>query len=608
MSLLTRLCLVLALTLSLPMQVTAQAFTRDEIAILKELAGALEQFRLRLKRPPTDRVIDIDCTGQTPCVVNVAADAGVQQRVVGGLTPGAYVMVSSDKNCSVAAAVTAGYPTWHYVDAQGALNLYTSPVVGACTVRIGGNVVSVGASAAALTSAIANAAPGDILDLADFTYVGSFFLTAETGWVTLRCSNLNTRLESNDNPGAIQTNVNASYWYILGCGLKHGSGVRGGDMMRLGTHTQTNAQIPEYFVLDGVRLIGDPTFGGKGGLKLHTAYTKVVSMTCTDLRWDTDSNCIGGWNGPGPYQISDSFIESCGYGVMFGGIDPSITDMIPSNITITRNTFTKKLAWESQDNPNIAGDQRWSCKNLLEFKAGINVTITYNTFSNNWHAAAATNGTFLWLKSVNQDSACNWCEVRNVLVSNNIATNVASGISLTDGQNSNGGTFVPMSNVTITNNYIEIDPDQFTVYTESNSGRELMILGNLDGVTISHNTFVMLSGAFSRQIEMDPAGTTRTGFVFIDNLWFDVDQGVRGPNQAEGTATLTTYAPDYTFDHNLRISANGSGTYPAGNYVESSLANASWNSTTKLFNAGSAYLTLASEGTAIGWDGTGGRP
>jgi hypothetical protein len=329
-------------------------------------------------------------------------------------------------------------------------------------------------------------------------------------------------------------------------------------------------------------------------------------MTCTDLKYaGGDSNCIGGWNGPGPYTISDSYIQSCGYGIMFGGAVPSITNMVPQNITITRTTFTKDPAWEAQS---------WTCKNLLEFKAGINVTVTYSTFSNNWKSAANTNGTFLWLKSVNQNDdagtpgGCTWCEVRNVLISHIKATNVASGISLTDGQG-NGSTFVPMSNVTIQQSYIEIDPDVSIYQTTHVAGRALMVLGNLENITIDHMTFHHLSADYAREIEFDPQGSVVTGFTFTSSLWFDNDLGVRGAGATEGTATLDAYVPGgYTFDDNLRISANGSGTYPAGNYVESSLANANWNSTTKLFNAGSTYLTLASEGTAIGWDGTGGRP
>ena len=44
-----------------------------------------------------------------------------------------------------------------------------------------------------------------------------------------------------------------------------------------------------------------------------------------------------GWNGPGPFLIENNYLEAAGENVMFGGSDPSIANLVPSNITIRRN-------------------------------------------------------------------------------------------------------------------------------------------------------------------------------------------------------------------------------------------------------------------------------
>ena len=61
-----------------------------------------------------------------------------------------------------------------------------------------------------------------------------------------------------------------------------------------------------------------------------------------------DTQAICGWNGPGPYTITNNYLEAAGENILFGGADPSIPNLVPSNITVTGNYLTKQLAWESE--------------------------------------------------------------------------------------------------------------------------------------------------------------------------------------------------------------------------------------------------------------------
>src|ERR1051325_718702 len=73
-----------------------------------------------------------------------------------------------------------------------------------------------------------------------------------------------------------------------------------------------------------------------------------------------DSQAIAGWNGPGPFKITNNRLEGAGEGVMFGGADPTIDDLLPSDIEFRYNHVTRPASWYGS---------RWRVKNLLELKA-----------------------------------------------------------------------------------------------------------------------------------------------------------------------------------------------------------------------------------------------
>ena len=73
-----------------------------------------------------------------------------------------------------------------------------------------------------------------------------------------------------------------------------------------------------------------------------------------------DSQAIAGWNTPGPIVIRNNFLEAAGENILFGGADPNIPNVIPSDIVIENNLFTKDTAWRGRS---------WTVKNLFELNA-----------------------------------------------------------------------------------------------------------------------------------------------------------------------------------------------------------------------------------------------
>src|SRR4029078_8565618 len=79
-----------------------------------------------------------------------------------------------------------------------------------------------------------------------------------------------------------------------------------------------------------------------------------------------DAQAICGWTGPGNYTITNNYLEATGENIMFGGDTPSITNLVPSNITITGNLFSKPMTWNQFD--PAYGKVNYSIKNLFELK------------------------------------------------------------------------------------------------------------------------------------------------------------------------------------------------------------------------------------------------
>lgn len=127
-------------------------------------------------------------------------------------------------------------------------------------------------------------------------------------------------------------------------------------LVALGSDAQTTlSAIPHTIVFDRVWFHGHPTKGMKRGIYLNSRATDIVNSYFNDFFSFSDSQALGGAHGPGPYRIINNHLEAAGENILFGGADPSITNMIPSDIEIRGNYLTKDLRWR---NPILATPAR----------------------------------------------------------------------------------------------------------------------------------------------------------------------------------------------------------------------------------------------------------
>ena len=231
-----------------------------------------------------------------------------------------------------------------------------------------------------LQAALDAAQPGDTILLAQGAeFVGNFVLPAKSGegWITLRSSTpdavlpppgvrilpeyapLLARLRSPTiDTAALRTAAGAHHWDIRF--LEFAANPLGsGDLIQLGDGSvaqNTLDMVPHHIVLRHVYVHGDPDVGQKRCIALNAADVTIADSYVSECKSTTqDSQAIAGWNGPGPYTIENNYLEAAGENVMFGGADPGIPNLVPTDILFRRNLVSRPMAWRDPIIPTPQG-------------------------------------------------------------------------------------------------------------------------------------------------------------------------------------------------------------------------------------------------------------
>jgi hypothetical protein len=446
-----------------------------------------------------------------------------------------------------------------------------------------------------LQAAIKTAASGDTIILAaGATYRGPFTLPNKTGdaYITIQSSradeitgrvspsqrDLLARLRSDVKGEAIITTTRGAHHYRL-IGLEISTFSSTDlifDLIRLGDDRQKDlSNVPHHLILDRLWIHGFATQPVQRGISLNSAETSIINSHISDIHdvgFDTQAIC--GWNGPGPFQIINNYLEAAGENVMFGGALPAINDLVPSNIEIRRNYFFKPLSWKV-GHPSYAGIH-WSVKNLLEFKNARNVIIDGNVMENSWTDAQIGYAVLFTVRS--EQGKAPWAIVENISFTNNIVKDTEQGLQLlgTDHPNQSGRG----NDLAITNNLFTGIANRF------------LTMSGFYNVTIDHNTHFQNGNVTALY------GEPSIGFVYSNNITIRSGFGFFGDDAGQGNVALTTYTPGFVFRNNL-IAGASSAIYPANNFYPSSITGV-LDSAYQVVN--SSYKSAATDGKDLGCD------
>jgi carbonic anhydrase/acetyltransferase-like protein (isoleucine patch superfamily) len=427
-----------------------------------------------------------------------------------------------------------------------------------------------------LQAALDAALPGDVILLqAGATYTGPFTLPKKDGgaWITIRTGAPDSELPPDGTritpayadqlpklvaaSGAVITAApGARHYRFIGVEIAPRPGTFLFNLVLLGSGNESNIDhLPYGFVFDRCYLHGDPVQGTRRGIAMNARNVTVMNSYLSDFKEaGADSQAVGGWNGPGPFKIVNNYLEAAGENVMFGGADPKIPDLVPSDIEIRRNHFDKPLSWKTDD-PTYAGTP-WTVKNLFELKNARRVLIEGNLFEHNWvHAQAG----FAILFTVrNQEGTAPWSVVEEVTFSNNIVRHAGSGINIL-GRDDNYPSRQTRG-ITILNNLFEDVGDT----RWGGGGRLFQLLDGTADIVIDHNT------AFQTGNAITAGGAPHTGFVFRNNIVPHNQYGVVGDGTAPGHSTLSVYFPGAEFVKNVLVGGLPTN-YPPDNFFPLSL-------------------------------------
>lgn len=427
-------------------------------------------------------------------------------------------------------------------------------------------------------AALDSAQYGDVLSLqAGATFTGNFVLRRKsgTGWIVIQSSASASALPgegvritpayasqlpkivSPNADAAIATEPAAHNYRLTGIEVTAAASVTLNyglvNFGASGAEQSTLSQVPTALVLDRSYVHGTSVIDLKRCVTLNSASSAVVDSYLADCHGrGMDTQAILGWNGPGPFKITNNYLAGAGENVMFGGADPSIPNLVSADIEVRNNDFVKPDSWKGV----------WTVKNLFELKNARRVVVEENRFEGNW-LDGQTGGAIV-LKSHNQDGACNWCVTEHVTFRYNRVRRTGSGFVLSAAETYNGGTVVPMNNILISQNVLELM--NTGIYTGAN--RTVQIGGGTN-IVFDHNTFLAPDASQIMAI-VSPIGT---GFRFTNNIGSNGQYGVHADGTGTALDALATGSRDYVFSANAVMGTSGSG-YPTGNYFPATLSDA----------------------------------
>ena len=440
-----------------------------------------------------------------------------------------------------------------------------APAARALAVAAGGN----------LQSALDRARPGDVITLeAGATFVGPFTLPRKEGdgWITIRTSAPETRLPPPDvrvdpsyaevmpklearSRAVIVTAPGAHHYRFVGVEIRPKARASLVNLVELGAGEPTAELVPSHLIFDRCYLHGDAEKGTRRGIAMNSRHTAVVNSYLSDFKEaGADSQAIAGWGGVGPFKIENNYLEGAGENLMFGGGDPVIPNLVPSDIEIRGNHFAKPLRWKVGD-PAFERVP-WVVKNLLELKNARRVLVEGNLFEHNWAHAQA--GFAIVFTVRNQDGGAPWSAVQDVTFVSNIVRGAGAGINIL-GRDDNHPS-QPTERLLISNNLF----DDIGGPRWGGSGRLFQILDGVTNLTIEHNT------AFQRGPIIFAEGRPHAGFVYRNNVTAHNDAGIAGTGTGVGNSTLTTFFPRAIVSRNVIVGGHALA-YPPDNFFPVSL-------------------------------------
>ncbi|HXJ75521.1 MAG TPA: hypothetical protein VNM37_21880, partial [Candidatus Dormibacteraeota bacterium] len=238
-----------------------------------------------------------------------------------------------------------------------------------------------------------------------------------------------------------------------------------------------------------------------------------------------------GWNGQGPFTITNNYLEGMTENVMFGGADSAIPNLVPCDITVTNNWLNKPLSMRGLG---------WQVKNLFELKNACRVEVSGNTLTGSW--GDAQTGYAFVLTPRNQDGHAPWSTVNTVNIHDNTIAHVAAVLDIqgTDDPPKVSGTTTA---VTFAHNTAtDVDP-----WGYAGSDKLFLVLSGPVDLVIDANTITGQHIGSELYFDVLPKALRMR---FTNNVMPTSTYGIKGSGFASGLASWNGYVDSGTVSGN----------------------------------------------------------
>jgi hypothetical protein len=310
------------------------------------------------------------------------------------------------------------------------------------------------------------------------------------------------------------------------------------NLINLGeSEYKSAAQFPHDLVFDRCYVRSPGLNRVRRGFALNSGATSIHNSYIAGFAGAGDeTQGICGWNGPGPFSIVNNYIEGGAQNLMFGGSDPAMPNLVPSNIEIRRNFFYKPAEWFGKA----------TIKAVIELKNARNVTIDGNVLE-----SAGLIGAFV-ITVRNQNGSAPWSTLEDINITNNIVRHSSTGFSILGRDNERPSQ--QAKRIRIANNLlVDVGPDYSAVF---------LVGCCADSVTVENNT-VQQTGNIQTCYDQPISN-----LIFRNNIVQFNSYGIVCP----GTPWKTGSKGNIIIDNQGAIAANGQPqNIPLGNFVVTSM-------------------------------------
>jgi len=272
--------------------------------------------------------------------------------------------------------------------------------------------------------------------------------TGGTGWILIRTSSFanlpseGTRASTansslmpilkynfgNGDEGVFEAKTGAQRYRFIGLDIQGNAAIAPNYSLIVTGYGNFNALNTGYIIIDRCLLRDtDPNHATLRGVMMNAELgnTAIIDSYVTgikDVGRTSDSQAVLITANPGPILIRNNFLRASGENIMTGGGGTPSSSVIPTNLTIQRNTIDKDPTW--------CCTLQWLQKTLLELKCSNKVLIEGNDFLNMpWDDGGNTFRLTVRGNSGSTPGGDPWCETSDITIRYNLAANVTNFIN-----------------------------------------------------------------------------------------------------------------------------------------------------------------------------------